>query len=55
MDPAHVTTIEPLPRRHRDNVAVIAAALSHDGPDVIVCRRECVQAARKGINEPRDA
>jgi indolepyruvate ferredoxin oxidoreductase alpha subunit len=55
MDPAHVTTIEPLPRRHHENVDVIAAALCHDGPDVVVCRRECVQAARKGINESHDA
>jgi indolepyruvate ferredoxin oxidoreductase alpha subunit len=54
MDRAHVATIEPLPRRHADNVAVIEAALRHEGPSVIVCRRECVQALHKGVNAEHD-
>lgn len=54
MDPAHVTTLVPLPRRHEANVAAIEAALRHDGPSVVICRRECVQAARKGVNAEHD-
>jgi indolepyruvate ferredoxin oxidoreductase, alpha subunit len=47
MDAAHVTAIVPHPRRHAENVAAIEAALRHAGPSVVVCRRDCVQAARK--------
>jgi indolepyruvate ferredoxin oxidoreductase, alpha subunit len=54
MDPARVATIVPLPRRHADNVAVIEAALRHDGPSVVVCRRECVQALHRGVNADHD-
>jgi indolepyruvate ferredoxin oxidoreductase alpha subunit len=54
MDPAHVTTLVPLPRRHAENVAAMEAALRHPGPSVVVCRRECVQASRKGVNAGRD-
>jgi indolepyruvate ferredoxin oxidoreductase, alpha subunit len=54
MDPAHVTTIMPLSRRHEENVAAIEAALRHEGPDVVICRRECVQASRKGVNALHD-
>ncbi len=54
MDPAHVTTIVPLARRHAENVAAIEAALRHEGPSVVICRRECVQAGRKGVNAEHD-
>lgn len=55
MDPAHVATLVPLPRRHAESVATIEAALRHPGPSVVVCRRECVQASRKGVNDGREA
>ncbi len=54
MDEAQVHTIVPLARRHADNVAVIEAALRHQGPSVVICRRECVQASRKGVNREHD-
>jgi indolepyruvate ferredoxin oxidoreductase, alpha subunit len=53
MAPAHVTTIVPHPRRHAENVAAIEAALRHDGPSLVVCRRECVQASRRGVKAER--
>jgi indolepyruvate ferredoxin oxidoreductase alpha subunit len=54
MDPAHVTTVVPHPRRHDETVAVIETALRHAGPSVVVCRRECVQASRRGVNVDHD-
>jgi len=54
MDPARVATIVPLPRRHAENVAVIETALRHEGPSVVICRRECVQALHKGVNVEHD-
>jgi indolepyruvate ferredoxin oxidoreductase alpha subunit len=54
MNSSQVHTIVPLPQRHADNVAVIEAALQHDGPSVIICRRECVQALHKGVNAEHD-
>lgn len=55
MDPAQVTTIVPLPRHHAANVAALEAALRHQGPSVVVCRRECVQALHRGVNAEHDA
>jgi indolepyruvate ferredoxin oxidoreductase alpha subunit len=55
MDPAHVHTVTPLARRHAESVAVIEAALRHEGPSVVLCRRECIQALRRGVNREHDA
>ena len=54
LDEAQVHTIVPLAKRHAENVAVIEAALRHAGPSVVICRRECVQASRKGVNREHD-
>ncbi|MCA9523455.1 MAG: hypothetical protein KC609_20915, partial [Myxococcales bacterium] len=51
MPAEHVVTITPLPKRHAENVEAIARALRHEGPSVVICRRECVQALRKGVNK----
>ena len=39
--------IEPLSRKHRENVELISRAVSRRGLSVIVARRECIQTARK--------
>jgi TPP-dependent indolepyruvate ferredoxin oxidoreductase alpha subunit len=35
-------------------VAAIEAALRHEGPSVVICRRECVQASHRGVNAEHD-
>ncbi|WP_119072877.1 indolepyruvate ferredoxin oxidoreductase subunit alpha [Aggregatilinea lenta] len=44
---AHVRVIEPLPRQHEANAAVIAEELAYADVSVIVARRECLETARR--------
>lgn len=46
-DPAHVRTIDSLPRLHDDMVKLFAEEFDHPGLSVIVSRRECIQTARR--------
>jgi indolepyruvate ferredoxin oxidoreductase alpha subunit len=43
----HLHLIEPLPRDHEKNVALIREAVNHRGLSVIVARRECIHIRRK--------
>jgi indolepyruvate ferredoxin oxidoreductase alpha subunit len=43
----HIRIIEPLPKNHEKNVAVIREELEHHGLSVIVAVRECIQVSRK--------
>ena len=43
----HIRTIEPLPKHHETNVAVIREELDHKGLSVIVAVRECLEESRK--------
>jgi indolepyruvate ferredoxin oxidoreductase alpha subunit len=45
--PAHLRTIEPLPKNHDQNVRIIKDEIAHRGLSVIVAARECVQEQRK--------
>ncbi len=47
VDGDHLRTIEPLPKHHEKNVAIIKEEIEHPGLSVIVAVRECVQEARK--------
>lgn len=47
VDPAHVHTIDSLPRNFEDMKALFHSAFDHDGVSVIVARRECIQTARR--------
>ena len=47
VSPEHIRTIEPLPKNHEKNVAVIREELDHRGLSVIVAVRECIQETRK--------
>jgi len=45
--PEHVRVITPLPRQHEANVQVMREELAHEGPSVIIARRECVETAKR--------
>jgi indolepyruvate ferredoxin oxidoreductase alpha subunit len=42
----HFRIIEPTPRNHDQNVAVMREELAYDGPSVIVARRACIEALK---------
>ncbi len=47
VDPAHLLTIDALPRNVEEMTRVISAEIAHQGLSVIVSRRECIQTARR--------
>lgn len=46
-DPAHVRTIDSLPKNHDEMMALFREEFEHKGLSVIVSRRECIQTARR--------
>ncbi|MEJ2189866.1 MAG: thiamine pyrophosphate-dependent enzyme, partial [Acidobacteriota bacterium] len=42
----HFRVIEPTPRDHEANVAIIRQELAYEGPSVIVARRSCIEALK---------
>ena len=46
----HIRVIEPLPKHHEKNVAIIREELDHKGLSVIVAVRECLEESRKKRN-----
>ncbi len=47
VDPAHLHTIEPLPKHHEANVALIRREIEHRGLSVIVAQRACIHVKRQ--------
>lgn len=47
IDRDHIRVIEPHPRNHAGNVAVLGEEIAHPGPSVIIAQRECIQTARR--------
>lgn len=47
VDPAHVRTIIPLPKNYPDMEKVIEEELNYHGVSVVICRRECIQTAKR--------
>ena len=45
----HIHTLIPLPKYHKENVKKFKEVIMHEGPDVIIFKRDCVQAVRKGL------
>jgi indolepyruvate ferredoxin oxidoreductase alpha subunit len=39
----------PLAKNHEENTQALKKILAHDGPDIVIFKRECIQALRKGI------
>jgi indolepyruvate ferredoxin oxidoreductase alpha subunit len=48
IEPEHLRIIEPTPKNHADNVEVIREELAYDGPSVIIARRACLEALKRG-------
>lgn len=46
-DPAHVRTIDSLPKNHDEMMRLMREEIEHKGLSVIVSRRECIQTARR--------
>lgn len=46
-DPAHVRTIDALPKNHEEMMALFTEEFDYKGLSVIVSRRECIQTARR--------
>ena len=46
-DPAHVRTIDALPKNVEDMKALFKEEIDHKGLSVIISRRECIQTARR--------
>lgn len=46
-DPAHVRTIDSLPKNHDEMVKLFKEEIDHKGLSVIISRRECIQTARR--------
>ena len=46
-DPAHVRTIDSLPKLHAEMVALFKEEIAYRGTSVIVSRRECLQTAKR--------
>ena len=43
----HFRVIEPIPRKHEQNVEVLKEELAFDGPSVIIARRACLEAVKR--------
>ena len=46
-DPAHVRTIDSLPKNHEQMTALFREEIDYPGLSVVVSRRECIQTARR--------
>lgn len=46
-DPTHVRTIDALPKNHEELMALLREEIEYPGLSVVVCRRECIQTARR--------
>ena len=46
-DPAHVRTIDSLPKNHQAMMDLFKEEIDYPGLSVIVSRRECIQTARR--------
>lgn len=45
----NIHTLKPLPKKFDDNTKYMEDVFNHNGPDIVVFRRECIQAMRKGL------
>jgi len=46
IDPTHIKTITPLPKRHEESVRIIRQEIGYRGLSVIIAARECLVATR---------
>ena len=51
VEPEHIRTIVPLPKNYPEMEQVIREELEYHGVSVIICRRECIQTARRHASQ----
>ena len=54
LSPDQIHLLTPLPKLHEENVKYLEKVLSQKRPDLIIFRRECIQALRKGLYKEID-
>jgi indolepyruvate ferredoxin oxidoreductase alpha subunit len=47
----HIFVIDPSPKHHDENLAILKQEINYEGVSVIIPRRECIQTALKHIKE----
>ena len=47
VDPAHIRVIVPLPKNYPEMEKVIEEEINYRGVSVVICRRECIQTAKR--------
>lgn len=51
VDPEHVKVVNPSPKFHEENMALLKEEISYEGVSVIIPRRECLQTASRRLRE----
>ncbi len=51
----HIFVLNPTPKLHQENLAIIKKELEYEGVSVIIPRRECIQTAVRHIKERKKA
>lgn len=49
----HIHVINPSPKYHEENLAIMKSELNHNGVSVIIPRRECIQTVTRRIREEK--
>lgn len=47
VDPAHIRTLDPLPKQHEENVRILREEIGYEGLSVVIAQRECIQTLRR--------
>lgn len=50
LDPAHLHTIDSLPKNHDAMVEMFKSEIDYPGTSVVISRRECIQTARRHVS-----
>jgi indolepyruvate ferredoxin oxidoreductase alpha subunit len=53
VDEDHIIVLNPSPKNHEENLAVIKKELDYKGVSVIIPRRECIQTATRSLKDAR--
>ncbi len=53
VDPAHLHTIDSLPKKFEEMKAMFAAEFAYEGLSVVIARRECIQTARRHAKQSK--
>lgn len=53
VDKDHLKAINPIPKNHEENTAILKAEINYQGVSVIIPRRECIQTATRRLREEK--